>query len=214
MLNAGRLILGLGALLILAGLVAGFTWLSGLARYQTTGTVSETSPVYGCPGEPDLGKVFAGERITLIGRSPDQVWLAVRDQRGPGDTVYVLASVVEVDGDASLFTARECQPLDVLPVALDRTTLADSSTSTGAVVATTTPTVSTLTEATVTSNGSGIPGTAGTTPRNPTTTTTATQSTTSPTTQPSTTTTETTTPEPTTTTVPETTTTPPTAVDP
>ena len=87
MLNAGRLILGLGALLILAGLVAGFSWLSGLAGYQTTGTVIETSPVYGCPGEPELGKVFAGESITLIGRSPDQVWLAVRDRRGPGDTV-------------------------------------------------------------------------------------------------------------------------------
>jgi hypothetical protein len=172
MLNAGRLILGLGALLILAGLVFGFTWLSGLAGYQTTGTVSETSPVYGCPGEPELGKVFAGESITLIGRSADQVWLAVRDQRGPGDTVYVLASVVEVDGDASLFSARECQPSAVLPVAIDQTTLGGSPASTGVVATTTTPTASTFTETTATSDDSGLPGTTGANPRNPTTTTT------------------------------------------
>ncbi|MDP9495024.1 MAG: hypothetical protein M3P87_07265, partial [Actinomycetota bacterium] len=89
LLNAGRLIMGFAALLVGVGIVVGFTWLSGLAGYETTGTVSETTSAYACPGGPEVGKVFEGERITLIGLSPDQTWLAVRDSRGPGNAVYV-----------------------------------------------------------------------------------------------------------------------------
>src|SRR3970040_889595 len=83
LLNAGRLILGLGALLIGATLIAGVVWLSGLSGYETTGTVTNSSPVYACPGEPELGELFEGETITLIGSSPDRMWLVVLGGGGP-----------------------------------------------------------------------------------------------------------------------------------
>ncbi len=107
LLNAGRLIMGLGALLLGALLIAGFTWLSGLNGYEAPGSVTGSSPVYACPGGPQLGEVFEGEAITVIGRSPDQTWLILRDARGPGNRVYVLESAIRVDGDQeSAFVPR------------------------------------------------------------------------------------------------------------
>ncbi len=170
LLNAGRLIMGFAALLVGVGLVVGFSWLSGMAGYETTGTVSETTPAYACPGEPELGKVFEGEAITLIGLSPDQIWLAVRDNRGPGNAVYVQRSLVAVDGDVSLLSTRECQPSDAQRIAAGQTSAAPGegpSTSLGVV----TTADNTLNGVTASTEGSGLPVASGTIPRAPTTTT-------------------------------------------
>jgi hypothetical protein len=138
LLNAGRLVMGLGALLLGAALIAGFTWLSGLSGYETPGSVSESSPVYACPGGPPLGEVFEGEAITVVGRSPDQTWLILRDTRGPGNRVYVLQSAIKVEGDSSLLTSRECQPGDGQPIAAGQTIPPSESTTTVATIPTTT----------------------------------------------------------------------------
>ncbi len=130
LLNAGRLVMGLGALLLGAALIAGFTWLSGLSGYEAPGSVIESSPVYACPGGPQLGEVFEGEAITVVGRSPDQTWLILRDARGPGNRVYVLQSAIRVDGDLTLFSSRECQPTDGQPIAAGQTIPPGESTTT------------------------------------------------------------------------------------
>lgn len=217
LLNAGRLIMGFGALLLVVGLVVGFVWLSGLSGYETTGTVTQGSPGYGCPGGPELGELFEGEKVALIGRSPDRVWLVARDDRGPGNAVYVFESVVAPEGDVTLLPTRECEPSDGQPVAAGQTTTISpgvSSSSVGDV--TTTPSDTTLTGVTVTSGGSGFTGTSGTTPRTsttvpypgiPTIITTTTQPTTTTSTSTSTSTSSTSTTEATTTTTEATTTT-------
>jgi hypothetical protein len=148
LLNAGRLVLGFGALLLMAGLVAAFSWLSGLRGFETTGTVTVGSPVYACPGGPQLGEVFEGEKINLIGRSPDQVWLVVRDGRGPGNRVYVLESVVAAEGDVTLLSTRECEPGEGAIAAGQTTTAAgENTTIVSTIPTTTTPGETTTTEA-------------------------------------------------------------------
>ena len=140
LLNAGRLIMGFGALLLGAALIAGFSWLSGLSSYETPGTVIESSPVYACPGGDRLGEVFEGEAITVIGRSPDQIWLVLRDNRGPGNRAYVLQSAIKVEGDLTLLSTRECQPGDGQPIAAGQTIPpGESSTTVSTIPTTTTP---------------------------------------------------------------------------
>ncbi len=140
LLNAGRLIMGFGALLLGAALIAGFSWLSSLSGYETPGTVIESSPVYACPGGPQLGEVFEGEAINVIGRSPDQAWLVLEDTRGPGNRVYVLQPAITVEGDLSLLSTRECQPGDGQPIAAGQTIPpGESSTTVSTIPTTTTP---------------------------------------------------------------------------
>lgn len=161
--------MGLGALLIVGALVAAGVWAAGLDRYETTGTVTETSPAHACPGDPPMGEVFQGETVAVIGRQGGE-WLVIRDQRAPGDASFVSASVVVIDGDAGQLSELACDPSGA-PVAIeDITTLASAPESSAA-----TPTPSTAIEAVETTlDGSSAtvasaPGTSR--PRSTTTTT-------------------------------------------
>ncbi len=117
--------MGLGALLIVGALVAAAFWAGGLDRYETTGTVIETSSAYSCPGDPPLGEVFQGETVAVIGRQGGD-WVVIHDQRGPGDASFVSASVVVIDGDARQLSEFVCDPSGA-PVAIeDITTLASA----------------------------------------------------------------------------------------
>ena len=127
--------MGLGALLIVGALVAAAVWARGLDRYETTGTVIETSPAHACPGDPPLGEVFQGETVAVIGRQGGD-WLVVSDQRGPGDASFVSASVIVVDGDAGQLSELVCDPGGA-PVAIEDTTTLGAAPDSSA--ATTTP---------------------------------------------------------------------------
>ena len=175
LLNAGRLIMGFGALILGAALIAGVTWLSGLSDYETTGRVTAGSPAYACPGGPELGEVFEGEEVILIGRSLDRAWLVVRDERAPGNQAYVLESVVETDGDVTLLSTRECDPSDGQPVAAgESTTSASASGETSTTYLPTLPTSPGPTTGEPTTTSSGRPPRRNTPSPGTTTTTTTT----------------------------------------
>ena len=121
----------LGALLIVGALVAAALWARGLDRYETTGTVIETSPAHACPGDPPLGEVFQGETVAVIGRQGGD-WLVISDRRGPGDASFVSASVIVVDGDVGQLSELVCDPSGAAVAIEDTTTLAAPDSSTAA----------------------------------------------------------------------------------
>jgi len=182
--TASRIVMALGVVLFGAGVVFAGVWVSGLAGYETPGTVNNETPVFGCPGEPEIGALFTGETVELVGKSEDGAWFAVRDERGPGEVVFADAQAIEPDGDHEQLAVRTCDPRAVDEVA---SATAETTTSSEAAAETTTTTENTL--PTTTTPGQSPTTTApGSTARPPrrgtpspgTTTTTTTTTTTSP----------------------------------
>ena len=159
--------MGLGALLLIGALAAVTVWATGVSRYETTGTVIQTSPAFSCPGDPALGDVFQGETVTVIGRQSAE-WLVIDDERGPGDASFVSSPAIDLDGDLSLLAEFTCEPGGV-PVAVeDTTTLPPEETT----LVTTPNTTVVAIETTVVGTTATVAGGPGTTrPRSATTTT-------------------------------------------
>jgi hypothetical protein len=78
-------------------------------------------PVYACPGEGQAGTLHRGDRIYIIGQADG--WLAVRNVRGRGETVFVETRYVIPDEDVSGLPRRDCEPEGSLSIGdLDTTT--------------------------------------------------------------------------------------------
>ncbi|MGH8870756.1 MAG: hypothetical protein ACRDWS_02130 [Acidimicrobiia bacterium] len=226
--TVSRLIMGLGLVLLGLGAMFAVIWIGRLASYETVGSVIDETPVFGCPGETEIGALFSGETVQVVGRTGNRAYYAVRDGRGPGNVVYADAAAIAGVEDAERLPVRSCEPRDLYEILAAETSLMTLEPGTSTTVpapTTTTPGESTSTEAspslppprrgpsgpgtpTTTAPPTTMPGGPGssssTTAPNPTTTST-TSSTTSSSTASTTTTTSSTTP--TTTTTPSTTTT-------
>lgn len=124
--TVGRIGLGVGIVLVAIGALFAVAWISRLAGFETSGTVIEETPVYGCAGEPEAGVLFSGETVQLVGVSEDGAWYAVRDERGPGDVVYADALQIDAEGDVTQLETRPCEPRDSAAIAA-----AETSTSLG-----------------------------------------------------------------------------------
>lgn len=183
-------VVGLGV-----GAVYGVAWI-GRAGYETTGKVIETRGVSGCPGESELGAVFDGETVEVVGRSEDGRSYVLRDQRGPGGLVYVDAEAVAEVEDPERLPVRSCEPRSESEVAAAELS---SPTTTSMIVSTTNRGSTTTVPETSTTQaepGSARPARRGTpspgappttspaTPTDPTTTTPGSSPTTPPTTAP------------------------------
>jgi hypothetical protein len=191
-----RIVMGVAVVLLGIGLVFAVSWVGRLLGVEVTGTVSQETPVFGCPGEVALGVLFTGETVQLVGRTDDGGWFVVRDERGPGDLVFADAAAIEAGDDQGRLRARSCDPRrpdEVAAAEVTATTAIGTSSTTGTSLAPTT-TLPGITTTIVTGPTSGRP------PRRPTsspgTTTTTTTTTTA---NPGTPTTPTTTPRTTTT---------------
>jgi hypothetical protein len=114
----GRLLMVLGIVALGAGTVYGVTWI-GRVSYETTGRVSAGSPVFGCPGEPESGAVFAGEIVEVVGRTDDQSHYVLRDSRGPGGLVFVDAVAIDSVEDPDRLRVRTCEPRTEAEVAAE-----------------------------------------------------------------------------------------------
>ncbi|MGH8913874.1 MAG: hypothetical protein ACRDZM_05075 [Acidimicrobiia bacterium] len=169
--TASRIAMALAVVLLAAGAVLAISWVGRLAGFETTGTVLTESAVYGCPGEPELGVLFSGETVELVGRSTDGAWFAVRDGRGPGNVVYAGADSIDPAGDFEQLATRSCDPRDADEVAAVDIT---NDPGTGSLVTTTVSTTSETTAPGTTSTVAGFtdgqppqvdgPGTGGTSP--------------------------------------------------
>ncbi|MDP9143265.1 MAG: hypothetical protein M3N43_00940, partial [Actinomycetota bacterium] len=195
--TASRVAMVLGVVLLGVGAVFAVAWIGRLAGFETTGTVIDGTPLFGCPGEPEVGVLFSGETVELVGRSEDGAWFAVRDDRGPGNVVYADALRISPEKDADRLSVRSCDPRDADEVAAASITSDPGQTTTTTSGTTTTSTTTTPGETTTTGPATGAGG-SGRPPRrntpSPGTTTTTTTTTTRPggtttTTRPGTTTT-------------------------
>lgn len=179
--TASRIAMILGVVLLGIGAVFAVSWIGRLAGFETTGTVIEETPIFGCPREPEVGVLFSGETVELVGRSQDDAWFAVRDGRGPGNVVYADALRIDPAEDAERLPVRSCDPRDADEVAAASITsdVGQETTTTGVTTTTPIPTTTTPGETTTTSpatgaGGGGRPPRRGTPSPGTTTTTTTT----------------------------------------
>ena len=92
------LAVGAGAL----GLVAGATGLLGNPLDTVDFAPAVVAPIDGtalldCPGGDPVGTVPRNERVYVIARSPDSLWLAVRSVQQGYRTVWVATDSVDAD---------------------------------------------------------------------------------------------------------------------
>ncbi|MGA7097055.1 MAG: hypothetical protein WB245_05765 [Acidimicrobiia bacterium] len=174
--TVSRLIMFLGVVAIGFGVVFAGMWLVSLIGFKTPGTVDQGTPVFGCPGDPQVGALYNGERVQIIGRSEDGVWYALKDDRGPGNVVFADSSRITPDEDPSALSVRDCTPGLALSSASSTTTVAETTVTTSPTAGTTLTTTTSLDEeAAVTT--AGPPPRHGTPSPGTTTTTTTTTST-------------------------------------
>ncbi len=167
--TASRVILILGIVVIGFGVVFAGMWLVSLIGFKTPGTVTQGTPVLACPGDPQIGALFNGQRVQIIGRSEDGLWYALRDDRGPGNVVFADSSRITPDEDPGALSVRTCTP-GLAIAGTSSTTTSEETTVTTAGEPSTTLTTTTLEGEAV----SPRPGRASHSPVPTTTTTTTT----------------------------------------
>jgi len=110
--TVSRIVMALAVVLFGVGVAVAVPWIGGLVGFETPGMVTQGGPVVGCPGEIEIGEVFKGETVQVVGRTDDGLYLALRDERGPGDVVYVDAQTITDVDDEDLLPPRSCEPRD------------------------------------------------------------------------------------------------------
>lgn len=136
--TVSRILMVLGIVALGAGAVYGVAWI-GRVAYESTGIVTAGSPIFGCPGEPERGAVFAGETVEVVGRTEDGSHYALRDSRGPGGLVFVGADVIDAVEDPDRLPLRSCEPRTEAEVAAEiliSTTAPATGSTTGSTVTT------------------------------------------------------------------------------
>ena len=89
--------------------------------------------LHGCPAGEVVGRVVAGDSVTVIGRAEGNAWLAINDPIDPTVTVWLLAAALAPDisapawGDLPLLN---CQIDSAEPIQYFRGTVVDSVTGT------------------------------------------------------------------------------------
>ena len=179
--TVSRIVMALAVVLFGVGVAVAVPWIGGLVGFESPGMVIQGGPVVGCPGEIEIGEVFKGETVQVVGRTDDGVHFALRDERGPGDVVYVEAQAITDVDDEDLLPARSCEPRDEAAVLAAATTVGP-----GDPVPTTTAVTSTsmVGETTTTATAAGPDGRIGRPPRRGTATPGAPTTTTPPSTAP------------------------------
>ena len=146
--TVSRIVMALAVVVFGVGVAVAVPWIGGLAGYEAPGMVNQGGPVVGCPGEPEVGEVFTGETVQVVGRTDDGLFYALRDERGPGDVVYADASAITDVEDADKLPTRSCEPRE------DAAILAVAATvSPGDPIQTTTTTPTTMAGDTTTTSG-------------------------------------------------------------
>lgn len=118
-----RILMAVTVVLLGVGVAVAVPWIGGLVGYETPGMVSQGGPIFGCPGELALGEVFKGETVQVVGRSDNDLFYALRDERGPDDIVYAEVPAVTNVDDAERLPTRSCEPRDDAVVLAAATTL-------------------------------------------------------------------------------------------
>jgi hypothetical protein len=124
--TASRIVMALAVVLFGVGVAVAVPWIGGLAGFETSGLVIQGGAVVGCPGEIEIGEVFKGETVRVVGRTDDDLYFALRDERGPGDVVYVDAEAINDLDDAGLLPPKSCEPRDEAAVLAAATTVSPS----------------------------------------------------------------------------------------
>jgi len=146
--TVSRIVMVLGVVVFGVGVAVAVPWIGGLAGYESPGMVNQGGPVVGCPGEPEVGEVFTGETVQVVGRTEDGLFYALRDERGPGDVVYADASAITDVEEAERLPTRSCEPREDAAVLAAATTV-----SPGDPIPTTTTTPTTIVGDTTTTSG-------------------------------------------------------------
>ena len=136
--TVSRIVMALTVVVFGVGVAVAVPWIGGLAGYETPGMVTGGGPVFGCPGEIEIGEVFKGETVQVVGRTDDGHYYALRDERGPGDVVYADARAITDVDDADRLPTKSCEPRDDAVVLAAATTTVPGDPI--ATVTTTTPT--------------------------------------------------------------------------
>jgi hypothetical protein len=110
--TVSRIVMALVVVLFGVGVAVAVPWIGGLVGFETPGMVTQGGPIVGCPGEIEIGEVFKGETVQVVGRTDDGLYFALRDERGPGDVVYVDAEIIIDVDDEDLLPPRSCEPRD------------------------------------------------------------------------------------------------------
>ena len=121
--TVSRIVMALAVVSFGVGVAVAVPWIGGLAGFETSGLVIQGGPVVGCPGEIEIGEVFKGETVQVVGRTDDGLYFALRDERGPGDVVYVDAQAITDLDDADLLPPSSCEPRDEAAVLAAATTV-------------------------------------------------------------------------------------------
>jgi len=121
--TVSRIVMALVVVVFGVGVAVAVPWIGGLAGYETPGMVTGGGPVVGCPGEIEIGEVFKGETVQVVGRSGDGRYYVLRDERGPGDVVYADARAVTDVDDADRLPTKSCEPRDDAAVLAAATTV-------------------------------------------------------------------------------------------
>jgi hypothetical protein len=121
--TVSRIVMVLGVVVFGVGVAVAVPWIDGLAGYESSGMVNQGGPVVGCPGEPEIGEVFTGETVQVVGRSEDGLFYALRDERGPGDVVYADASAITDVEEGDRLPTRSCEPREDAAVLAAATTV-------------------------------------------------------------------------------------------
>jgi hypothetical protein len=137
--TVSRIVMVVGVVVFGVGIAVAVPWIGGLAGYESPGMVTQGGPVVGCPGELEIGEVFTGETVQVVGRTDDGLFYALRDERGPGDVVYGDASAITVVEEGDRLPTRSCEPRDDAVVLAAATTVGP-----GDPIPTTTTTVTTI----------------------------------------------------------------------
>ena len=122
--TVSRIVMALAVVVFGVGIAVAVPWIGGLAGYETPGMVTGGGPVVGCPGEIEIGEVFKGETVQVVGSTDDGRHYALRDDRGPGDVVYVDATAITDIDDADRLPTKSCEPRDDATVLAAATTVA------------------------------------------------------------------------------------------
>jgi hypothetical protein len=116
-------------------------------------------PVYACPDSGEAGTLHRGDRVLITGRTSDGTWLAVRNVRGAGETVFIRADVVVEDDDVSGLPERDCEDNGIVTIGDTTSTTVTGEATTTTTVPLTTTTSTTTTTAPPTSTTTKAPDT-------------------------------------------------------
>lgn len=86
------------------------------ADVDLIGAIATGIEALDCPAGEPVARLLPGDRVYVVGRSADSVWVAVRSAAGSYETVWVAAAAIRLDDVEATLSVPIDGCLDPLPV--------------------------------------------------------------------------------------------------